>query len=194
MRGVGPGGRNAVVEMTEGRPDREDERVEGLAAEPCLCAVPNAGHDSAVQRTPYAEYRAEGGTNIRREDDVVLRPGVGVGGEEEAGERVADPDGEPTLPPGHAQGNAGRGDHERVDIERVSNPECKVVDCGPFPLLRRDGKKVAIRPERRRSTVWLAEFDRSSEAFQRRHPVQSEELRIALKVVADETAKRRFRR
>jgi hypothetical protein len=81
-----------------------------------------------------------------------------------------------------------------LDIERVSNPECKVVDCGPFPLLRRDGKKVAIRPERRRSTVWLAEFDRSSEAFQRRHPVQSEELRIALKVVADETAKRRFRR
>lgn len=102
------------MEMTEGRPDREDERVEGLAAEPCLCAVPNAGHDSAVQRTPYAEYRAEGGTNIRREDDVVLRPGVGVGGEEEAGERVADPDGEPTLPPGHAQGNAGRGDHERA--------------------------------------------------------------------------------
>lgn len=113
VHGSGAGGRNPIsntpcsVLVAPVVPDTADHEVDAGPADPALHAVPDARHGGAVEDGPQGAPDAEGGAVGDRERDVV--GGADAAGEahEAGGERVADPDAEPGLPPGEAVGDVG---------------------------------------------------------------------------------------
>lgn len=85
--------------MSKGRPDRRDHKEDTFSADPCLNTVPNAGHDSTIKDRPQCAPNPEGGTIDDRKIDVVHGTDTTSQTDEEARDRVANPDTNPCLPP-----------------------------------------------------------------------------------------------
>lgn len=113
---------------------------------------------------------------------MVLGSGVGVGRQEERRQAVTNPNGQPTLPPRHAEGNPTAGNHEsasgesvsmrmlleanfqakeldELDVEAVCYPKCEIADRSPLSLLHRYRQQVSVGPEGSRPAVRLTELD-----------------------------------
>ena len=72
------------------------------------------------------------GTNATGQDD------------EATGDEVAEPDAKPRLPPRETLNNHGRGNHPRVHVESVGDPEAHKVPWSPLTALFFDGFQIVV--------------------------------------------------
>ena len=84
-------------------PQRREERLQRLAADPRVDAEPAARDERAHQRRQVRAGRAVRGAREHRERDAVLRAGVRVEQDRHEHDQVAEQDRQQRLPPRHAR-------------------------------------------------------------------------------------------
>lgn len=101
-------------------------------------------HGSTIEDGPQGAPNTERRTADDGETNVVDGTDATSQGDEETGNRIADPDTEPCLPPGEAVDDHGGGNHPRVDVEGVGDPETDEVPGTPLAALLFDGLQVMV--------------------------------------------------
>lgn len=77
--------------------------------------------------------------------------------DKEAAEAVSYPNAQPGLPPRQTTSNHGRGNHPRINVRRVCDPETDKVPRTPYSTFLLDGNQVMVDELSGRLANWVNE-------------------------------------
>ncbi|OAA43766.1 hypothetical protein NOR_04341 [Metarhizium rileyi] len=112
--------------------------------------VEGLNHGSTVKNRPHASPDTKRCSGDDGKADMVDSPGTSDQNDKASGEKVAQPDAEPGLPPGQTTDNHGRRYHPGVDVEAVGQPETHIVPWTPLSPLLLNGFEVMVDELRQR--------------------------------------------
>ncbi len=116
-------------------------------------------HHDTIKDRPQASPDAKRGAAHDGEANVVHGTDATGEDDEDGRQAIAQPHGQPRLPPGQPADNHGRGNHPGGNVEGVGDPEADKVPAGPLALALRDG--LQVRAGELASTASLASAQKS---------------------------------
>jgi len=129
-------------------PQRLEEPLERVPADPALDAEPPARHDGAHDRRHVRPEDAVRGAREDGEGDAVLGPRVRVEEDGDEDDRVADEDGDDGLPPRHPELDEPRGHHVGRDAVGEADPQRREGVRRPRALLDARRREVLVEEAR----------------------------------------------